>query len=499
MSTETQNKNSGGPTVFGVIGWIGTLLVFASVGIRFLRPEWAQYQQYAAWAGLALVLVYIAGQWRDIAEFYKGRSAKYGTLPMVSVLVFAGILVRRQLPGVAAEQAVGPHRQPGLQPVGSDHQDHPEPRRAGEDDGVRPRARARRLPRPAGRLLLPLVERHRRSTSTRRRTRCARRRREIQSLGTILIEYKDRTERVTSSDEQAIANALIKAVTGETRKVYFTQGHGEKDTASSDRTGYSAIAPGAGPDNYGVDKVVLRADARGARRRHRAGHRRAADRLPAARDRRHQEVRGQGRQGAGDGRPAGGPRRHGPARPGRLPAEWGFNVGNEHRRRCQRHRPAARHRRVGAGGGQLSAAPDHHQLPADDGVSAGALGGRGGRRRRRPHAAAAGPDQRAELGRSRHRRARRRRRTGGAQRRQGRQGRADLARRGGVGAGDRRARPPSRSRNRSRPAREPTASPSRAWSCIGDSDFAQQRHPGRPGQPRLLPEQRSTGWRSRRT
>ena len=92
MSTETQMKRSGGPTIVGVIGWIGTLLVFASVGIRFLRPEWAQYQQYAAWAGLALVLVYIAGQWKDVADFYKGRSAKYGTLAIVSVLVFAGIL-----------------------------------------------------------------------------------------------------------------------------------------------------------------------------------------------------------------------------------------------------------------------------------------------------------------------------------------------------------------------------------------------------------------------
>ena len=92
MSTETKNTDTGGPTVFGVIGWIGTLLVFASVGIRFLRPEWAQYQQYAAWAGLALVLVYVASQWRELVEFYKGRGARYGTAAIVSVLAFAGIL-----------------------------------------------------------------------------------------------------------------------------------------------------------------------------------------------------------------------------------------------------------------------------------------------------------------------------------------------------------------------------------------------------------------------
>ena len=35
----------------------------------------------------------MAGQWRDVAEFYKGRGAKYGTMSIVSILVFLGILV----------------------------------------------------------------------------------------------------------------------------------------------------------------------------------------------------------------------------------------------------------------------------------------------------------------------------------------------------------------------------------------------------------------------
>ena len=57
-------------------------------------PWWNdQYATYAAWAGLAAVLIYMAGQWRDVAEFYKGRSAKYGTMSLVSIVVFLGILV----------------------------------------------------------------------------------------------------------------------------------------------------------------------------------------------------------------------------------------------------------------------------------------------------------------------------------------------------------------------------------------------------------------------
>ena len=79
--------------IAGIIGWIGTALVFGAVAVRMFYPEWNQYATYAAWAGLVSVLIYMAGQWRDVAEFYKGRGAKYGTMSIVSIVVFLGILV----------------------------------------------------------------------------------------------------------------------------------------------------------------------------------------------------------------------------------------------------------------------------------------------------------------------------------------------------------------------------------------------------------------------
>ena len=51
---------------------------------------------------------------------------------------------------------------------------------------------------------------------------------------------------MTSDNEQDITNGIIKVVSGKQKKVYFTQGHGEKDTASSERDGYSAIAAALG-------------------------------------------------------------------------------------------------------------------------------------------------------------------------------------------------------------------------------------------------------------
>jgi ABC-type uncharacterized transport system involved in gliding motility auxiliary subunit len=80
---------------------------------------------------------------------------------------------------------------------------------------------------------------------------------QVTQYGTIVLNYKGRTERVTTDNEQDITNGIIKVVSGQQRKVYFTQGHGERDTGSSDRDGYNAIAAALGRENYSVDKLVL--------------------------------------------------------------------------------------------------------------------------------------------------------------------------------------------------------------------------------------------------
>ena len=68
-------------------------LVFAALAVRFLKPEWDQYAIYAAWAGLALVVLYTLGQWREIAAYFQQRNARYGAIASVSVLVVLGLLI----------------------------------------------------------------------------------------------------------------------------------------------------------------------------------------------------------------------------------------------------------------------------------------------------------------------------------------------------------------------------------------------------------------------
>ena len=128
----------------------------------------------------------------------------------------------------------------------------------------------------------------------------------MQTAGTIVISYKDRVQRISNTDEQDITNALIKLENPQQKKVYFTQGHGEHDTAGSDRLGYTTVAAAIGQDNFTVEKLVLvqqktvPADATVIVI---AG---PTDGFPRARDRGAQGVSGEGRQAPRHARSAGG-------------------------------------------------------------------------------------------------------------------------------------------------------------------------------------------------
>ena len=89
-----------------------------------------------------------------------------------------------------------------------------------------------RFPRPAEGIRVRVEAGHRPSTSIPTRSRRVAQQNQVQQYGTIVFNYKGRTERVTSDTEQDITNGIIKVVSGQQRKVYFTQGHGEKDTTS---------------------------------------------------------------------------------------------------------------------------------------------------------------------------------------------------------------------------------------------------------------------------
>src|SRR5689334_15121078 len=240
--------------ILGLLGWVGAILVFAALAISMRKPEWPWYQM--AIAGLVCTLLYILSQWREIGRAFAGRQARFGTLAAASVLVVLAILVAINYLGTrhnkrwdltAAKQfSLSDQTRKVLQ-------DLKQPVHikvfARSEDFQRFHDRLDEYSYASKQVSVEYLDPEKRPAVAQQYG--------ITSLGTTVFEYAGRNEKTTSDTEQDLTNALIKVVQGKQPKVYFVQGHGEKDTASSDRSGFSAINQALTSDNFVVDKLVL--------------------------------------------------------------------------------------------------------------------------------------------------------------------------------------------------------------------------------------------------
>jgi ABC-type uncharacterized transport system involved in gliding motility auxiliary subunit len=242
--------------ILGLLGWLGVALVFAAVAIRFLKPEWQPYYNGLAIAGLVCTLLYMLSQWREIVQTFAGRQARFGTLAAASILVVFGILVainylstrhNRRWDLTAAHQfSLSDQTKKVLH-------DLKEPVKirvfARSDEFQRFRDRLDEYTYQSKQVSAEYIDPEKKPGMAQQYG--------VTALGTVVFDYKGRNEKVNSEAEQELTNALIKVIQGRQPKVYFTQGHGEKDTVSADRGGYNGIVAGLTSGNFVVDKVVL--------------------------------------------------------------------------------------------------------------------------------------------------------------------------------------------------------------------------------------------------
>ena len=76
-------------------------------------------------------------------------------------------------------------------------------------------------------------------------------------MGTLMIDFRDRRERVSSITEHNITNSLIRLLGEGTKKVYFTAGHQEKELNNSEGNGLSEVTKRLEDSRYDVESVVL--------------------------------------------------------------------------------------------------------------------------------------------------------------------------------------------------------------------------------------------------
>jgi ABC-type uncharacterized transport system involved in gliding motility auxiliary subunit len=244
--------------ILSLIGWLGTAIVAVAMAVSY-TPALNNYSQYArplALAGLICVLAYTAGQWREISQLFARRQTRYGTLMGVSILAVLGILVAINYIGTKQNKRwdLTANKQFGLS-------DQSRNVVAKLDAPLQVQVFAQEQQFPRFQERMKEYEYSSKQISTEyidpEKKPSAAKQNNIDRMPTIVFNYKGRTERVNADGEQDMTNAIIKVVSGQQRKVYFTQGHGEKDTTSSERDGYNIVATALGRENYTVDKLTI--------------------------------------------------------------------------------------------------------------------------------------------------------------------------------------------------------------------------------------------------
>src|SRR5205085_844077 len=79
----------------------------------------------------------------------------------------------------------------------------------------------------------------------------------VESYGTIVLETKERSEKVTDAEEEKLTNGLVKLTRQGKRVIYVVQGHGEHELTNTDRPGFSEAKTAMERANYDVKPLVL--------------------------------------------------------------------------------------------------------------------------------------------------------------------------------------------------------------------------------------------------
>jgi gliding motility-associatede transport system auxiliary component len=243
--------------ILGLLGWLGVALVFAAVAISFLKPEWMQYKNPLAIAGLVCTLLYILSQWREIVQSFSGRQTRFGTLAAASVLVVLAILVAinylstrhtKRWDLTAAKQFTLADQTKKVL-AGLD-----KPLRvivfAPMDSFARYRERLDEYASQSRNFQVEYVD-------PDRKPAVAKPYEPLVAGGTVVFDYNGRVEKVNSSSEQDLTNGLIKVTHGQQNKVYFVQGHNERSAEDSDPTGYATAVQFLTATSFAHDNIVL--------------------------------------------------------------------------------------------------------------------------------------------------------------------------------------------------------------------------------------------------
>lgn len=247
--------------IVGLLGWLGVALVVVALLLRFARPELYSWYRGLAIAGLIVTVLYALTQWRDIARSFSGRNVRYGSMTAGSIVIVLAILIavnwistrqnkrwdltetgqfslseqtRQILRGLTRPLAIKVFY------------------RGNTGDLDRFRDQFTEYTYTSSNVTVEYIDPDQEPMKAKAL--------EVQAYNTVVLEYDGKVERTTSTDEQGLANALKRLIEGKAKKIYFAQGHGERDTGAGDPGGYGQFSDSLKSENFEVAKLPLAQD-----------------------------------------------------------------------------------------------------------------------------------------------------------------------------------------------------------------------------------------------
>jgi ABC-type uncharacterized transport system involved in gliding motility auxiliary subunit len=246
-------------------GYVGLAALAALAVLRWLRSSWLAGPT-GAWlwwgllvVGLILVLASFAAHLGGLRTVVRARTARYGLNTAVMVLLLLGIIgiveavsyrhnwrtdLTENKRFSLAPQTIDLLRNlpTEVNAVAFFRSDQPGKRVA--EDLLKQYARYSN-----GKLSWRVVDPDREPGLARRYA--------VESYGTVVLESKDRSEKVLDAEEEKLTNGLVKLTRAGKRVVYVVQGHGEHDLTNTDRPGFSEAKAAMERANYEVKPLAL--------------------------------------------------------------------------------------------------------------------------------------------------------------------------------------------------------------------------------------------------
>ena len=240
-------------------GYAGLAVLAAAVVLPFALPARAHLRWWLVGAGILLVIASFLTRLGDYRGVVSHRSTRYGLNTIVAILLVLGVVgfVEALAARHSARLDLTENRRNSLSPqtiqllkslktevnaVAFFRSDQPGKRVA--EDLLKQYARY-----ADGKLTWKVVDPDREPALARRYA--------IESYGTVVLETKTKSEKVSDAEEEKLTNGLVKVTREGKRSVYVMQGHGEHEINNSERFGFTEAKGALERSNYDVKPLVL--------------------------------------------------------------------------------------------------------------------------------------------------------------------------------------------------------------------------------------------------